>query len=146
MRTHQDTFRWWKSSAPYLVDDADGVPDVDLLVGLPQLTPPGHRPPQQQPAQVVLVKLLPPQRTETGVDRQMETGVDRQTDGDRGGQTDRDRGGQTGTDGQILQELVIIKLFNSSSFLFVSGGAAAPSADSFPSLQQQLRPGRGHGP
>lgn len=79
--------------------------------------------------------------------------MDRQTD--RDGQTDRDMGGQTetgmdrqtetGTDRQILQELVIIELFHRSSFLFVSGGAAVPSADSFLSLQQQLRPGHGRG-
>lgn len=45
----------------YLVDDADGVPDVDLLISLPQFTLPVHRLPQQQLTQVVLVKLLPPE-------------------------------------------------------------------------------------
>lgn len=43
----------------YLVNDADGVPDVDLLVRLPQLTLPVHRLPQQQLTQVVLIELLP---------------------------------------------------------------------------------------
>lgn len=44
-----------------LVDDADGISDVDLLISLPQFTLPVDGLPQQQLTQVVLVKLLPPE-------------------------------------------------------------------------------------
>lgn len=63
-----------KSLRPfYLVDDTDGVPDVDLLIRLPQFTLPIHGLPEQQLAEVILIKLFPPDRQEdnkTQEDRQ----------------------------------------------------------------------------
>lgn len=54
----------------YLVDDADGIPDVDLLIRLPQFTLPVNGLPEQQLTEVILIKLFPPDRQK-----------DRKTDG-----------------------------------------------------------------
>lgn len=85
---HWDLTRWPVQLSPisYLVDDADGVSDVDLLIGLPQLTLPVHRLPQQQLTQVVLIKLLPPDQ-EAGSERERQMDKERETDR----QTDRER-------------------------------------------------------
>lgn len=50
----------WLHKDFHLINDTDGISDVDFLIGLPQFTLMVHRLSQQQLAQIVLVKLLPP--------------------------------------------------------------------------------------
>lgn len=72
VRSHRDTHPQTEDNSQmvkrlhrlYLVDDTDGVPDVDLLIRLPQFTLPVHGLPEQQLTEVILIKLFPSDRQE----------------------------------------------------------------------------------